>query len=344
MRAIYVLVLVAGCFNPTYHNPACGPGGECPSGLKCDDQQRCVASISGDARSDSSGPNDTLTDTPTDIAIDAPPTPCLDKWMAGTVTFTAPVPMTVLNANAVDVAPSLSSDGLALYFSTGRNGGGELDLYRSIRTSPTAAFGVPSRVSELSATGNDFKITFTSDDLTAVFGSDRVGGEGLADFWVTTRAAVTATWAVPSQTFVMTVNDANNQGDPELNADGTRIYFSDLAPPRIVVATRASTTANFNAQTVLISSGVGDGDPSLSADERLILFMSSRSPSQGQDLWYATRASVSAAFGTPRHLATLSSAQTEQFPELSRDGCTVYFASNRGGGNADLFEASVILP
>ena len=35
------LVVIAGCFDPTYHAPSCGPGGQCPSGLHCE-EARCV--------------------------------------------------------------------------------------------------------------------------------------------------------------------------------------------------------------------------------------------------------------------------------------------------------------
>jgi hypothetical protein len=37
MRIIAILVVLAGaaCFNPTFRDPACGPGGECPAGWAC---------------------------------------------------------------------------------------------------------------------------------------------------------------------------------------------------------------------------------------------------------------------------------------------------------------------
>ena len=35
--ASFALVFVAACFNPTFHNPTCGPNGECPSGTSCVD-------------------------------------------------------------------------------------------------------------------------------------------------------------------------------------------------------------------------------------------------------------------------------------------------------------------
>jgi hypothetical protein len=38
----------AGCFNPNYHNPACGPNRECPSGLTCGPTALCVSEVPSD--------------------------------------------------------------------------------------------------------------------------------------------------------------------------------------------------------------------------------------------------------------------------------------------------------
>jgi hypothetical protein len=35
VRPAWVLLLIPGCFHPSYDHPTCGPGGECPSGLSC---------------------------------------------------------------------------------------------------------------------------------------------------------------------------------------------------------------------------------------------------------------------------------------------------------------------
>jgi hypothetical protein len=34
-RALVLACALGGCFNPTYHDPKCGPGGECPDGFSC---------------------------------------------------------------------------------------------------------------------------------------------------------------------------------------------------------------------------------------------------------------------------------------------------------------------
>jgi hypothetical protein len=61
-----LLLLLPACFHPTYDRPACGPQGECPSGLTCNDLQVCDRGIAAPII-------DAAIDAPIDAAIDAPP-------------------------------------------------------------------------------------------------------------------------------------------------------------------------------------------------------------------------------------------------------------------------------
>ncbi len=68
---------LAGCFNPTFDNPTCGPGGACPSGTSCV-QNVCVAGggeIDAPTGADGAidGAADASIDAATDAAIDGPP-------------------------------------------------------------------------------------------------------------------------------------------------------------------------------------------------------------------------------------------------------------------------------
>lgn len=57
---------LSGCFNPTYHNPTCGPAGECPSGLVC-----VAGTCQSPGGSDDGGVSD-MADAP-DAPPDVPP-------------------------------------------------------------------------------------------------------------------------------------------------------------------------------------------------------------------------------------------------------------------------------
>jgi len=70
-----------------------------------------------------------------------------------------------------------------------------------------------------------------------------------------------------------------------------------------------------------------DVDLTLSSDELEILFVSSRGGNQ--DIWRARRTSIGGAWSTPVLASELNSASTETDPEISVDGLTVLFSSQR---------------
>jgi hypothetical protein len=83
--------------------------------------------------------------------------------------------------------------------------------------------------------------------------------------------------------------------------------------------------------------GSGETDPTMSAN-RLAAVVATGTVTD--DLYYCTRAAVTDAF-TCSALTTLTSTSTEKSPELSADGSTLYFASNRSG-NHDIYIAAQI--
>lgn len=65
--ALAIAALLPACFHPTYDQPACGYGGECPAGMTCGLQGIC------EVPGDSSGtPLDASSDSSTDARVDAP--------------------------------------------------------------------------------------------------------------------------------------------------------------------------------------------------------------------------------------------------------------------------------
>lgn len=75
----------------------------------------------------------------------------------------------------------------------------------------------------------------------------------------------------------------------------------------------------------LTPAGVDD-DPSATGDLLELYF------NRTQDIWVATRPSITAPWGTPVRIAELSSPENDTTPEVSHDGLAIYFASNRPGG------------
>lgn len=85
-----------------------------------------------------------------------------------------------------------------------------------------------------------------------------------------------------------------------------------------------------------VNSASGETDPSMTADRLTIVFASTRAGGLGmEDLYLGTRATTASAF-TVTALSALSSATRDRSPEISADGTTIYFASDRSG-NDDIY-------
>lgn len=89
---------------------------------------------------------------------------------------------------------------------------------------------------------------------------------------------------------------------------------------------------------------------SISADGRMLFFSSAlfgpdRPGGYGDfDIWVATRATVSDPWAAPVNLGPMvNSSDLEVSPNISADGSTLYFSSNRpgGSGNRDLWQVSI---
>jgi hypothetical protein len=141
-------------------------------------------------------------------------------------------------------------------------------------------------------------------------------------------------------------------GTPFVSASGLRIYFYSTRQGSIGgsrdlwVAERSTPTGAFAAPTPLLELNTASVDllPRLSADELSIVFTSQR-PEGGRgatDIWQARRSSTAAPFGAPTNLAELNTNVDDTGAWLSSDGLTIFFASNRVGGQGrlDIWRAS----
>jgi len=127
-----------------------------------------------------------------------------DLWQAtraktsdefGNVTNLGPV----VNSPTRDASAHLSSDGLVLLLESVRDGGaGRTDLYFCTRPSKDAPFGEPVSLGPVINTEHDEQAPcLSSDGQTLMFYSNRPGGHGEADIWMSRRVAK-KTAAVPA--------------------------------------------------------------------------------------------------------------------------------------------------
>jgi len=103
--------------------------------------------------------------------------------------FGPPTLLSELSSPFNDQRPSIRRDGLEIFFYSSRPGGvGANDLWVSTRETPNQVWGTPGNLGPVvNSTGNDFHPSISADGQTLYFASDRPGGPGLMDLYMTTR-------------------------------------------------------------------------------------------------------------------------------------------------------------
>jgi Tol biopolymer transport system component len=256
-----------------------------------------------------------------------------------------------LNGAGFDGGPSISSDGLSLFFISDRAGSQGGDIWTASRSNPSEPFATPVNLgSVVNGPGDEGAPSISSDGLSLYFDSDRPGGQGMSDIWVTTRMSTSAPFGPPVD-LGPPVNTGSAESHPDISSDGLSLYFSSNRPGTcgtsdLWAATRTTTTAPFSSPARLptpVNGCAADEEPSISADGLALFFSSNRAGSDGYDLWVATRSATSRRLGRPVNLGrSVNGSSDDRTPDVSTDFRTLYFMSDRprGAGFFDLWQAS----
>ncbi|MFB0552884.1 MAG: DUF4440 domain-containing protein [Phycisphaerae bacterium] len=196
----------------------------------------------------------------------------------------------VVNSSAADVTPSISADGLELYFcdwGDPRPGGlGASDLWVTTRPTKDDEWGEPVNLGPI-VNSSDYEGTpeISSDGLELYFESDRPGGYGLDDIYVTTRATTEDDWGEPVNLGPM-VNGSLWEHCPTISADGLTLFF-DLDIPGDLMVTRRATKDDDWGEPVNLGHSASDHWASdISADDSTLYFTSEHDGGQGgSDIW-----------------------------------------------------------
>jgi len=127
-----------------------------------------------------------------------------------------------------EFSPSLmeTDEGTFLYFSSTGSDGLDQDIYVT-RQRADGSFGPAMMVAELSTAANDQMPNVSRNGLELVFVSDRAGGFGALDVYVSHRSSTSAAWSAPVN-LGAAINTAAGESRPSLSGDGERLHFGRL--------------------------------------------------------------------------------------------------------------------
>ena len=255
------------------------------------------------------------------------------------------------NESGAFVAPN----GLSLYFSG--NGSGTLgagDLWVAQRPTLTSAWGPPQN---LGAVVNSVSIenqpSLSLDGKTMFFNSDRAGGVGRQDLYMTTRTDPSDDFGWIAPINLIDVNSASAEvgsayfEDPNTGA-ATLFFASDRGLPEgldDIFQSSRNPDGTFDPPTPVteLNDPEQDGYPKLRRDGLEVFFHSTRvGGAGGLDIWTSTRASTNSRWNTPVNVSNLNTDGFDGTPSLSPDGSILFFGSTRDGGSGsiDVYTAS----
>jgi Tol biopolymer transport system component len=269
----------------------------------------------------------------------------ISKW-------SVPVNMESINSMFSDFAPHLSRNGRSLYFTSTRpDSSGVEDLWVSQRAHPDAPWGPPVNLGAVvNSTFNDRSPELSRDGHYLFFASDRPGGSGGFDIWVSWRqnARDDFGWGPPVN-LGATINSSSTDAGPSFLEDDDsgfpQLYLASNragGPGGLDIYVSQMTTGGpvcgilFGAPVLVTELNTAQLDltPEVRHDGREIIIASNRPGSVGnQDLWSALRETVNDVWATPVNLGSVvNSLFDENFPSLSSNRKTLFFSSNRPGG------------
>ena len=260
----------------------------------------------------------------------------------------------IVNSPANEGCPFIAKSDLTLYVvSTRTDGFGGQDIYVSHRDSVYDAWGPLENLGPIiNSESNELCPTLTIDGHRLFFVSDRPGGHGKQDLYVSRRQNKRDDFGWESPVNLgATVNSAENDYTPSLFEDEStgriQLYFSSDRPGGFGNVDVYSSTLDSDGQfewAVLVpelSTPFVDERPNIRKDGLEIFFNSNRPGSLGAtDLWMSTRETTADPWSPPVNLGSAVNTSSGEFrPSLSFDGTALYFHSNRPGsfGSVDIY-------
>jgi hypothetical protein len=258
------------------------------------------------------------------------------------------------NGASLDGCPFISRAGKTFFMASRRLTGpgdakADINVWASTRSGADEPWGAPVLVGEpvsIDTTSaaepdvNDFCPTLDRDGHEFYFVSNRPGGCGGDDIY-TTRLRPDG-WD-PVENLGCEVNTSANEASPfplPQSKTGPVLYFSSTVSGAGDLYFSEWHGGAFRGRELVpgVNTASVEGQPNVRRDGLELFFFSNRPGSLGNDIYSASRASTANEWSTPVNLGPAVNgvtASSETRPSLSWDGTTLYFGSNRAGGEGD---------
>ena len=251
----------------------------------------------------------------------------------------------VVNSPFDDLSPHLSKDERSLFFASARPGFGGDDIWVSQRDTADSPWAVPVNLGGVINTAADERTpSLSRDGRYLFFVSNRPGGSGLFDIWVTWRHNKKDDFGWERPVNLATLNTPANDVGPsffENDVAGVpQLFFaSNRVPFGFDIYVSAVTGESFQAPTAVaaLNTAAVELTPHILKSGLEIFIASNRNGTSGlQDLWVSQRATLNDEWMAPVNLGpALNTAFQDWFPTLTSSGLGLYFASDRPGGLGD---------
>lgn len=251
----------------------------------------------------------------------------------------------VVNSTGNDQTPTISRDGLSLYFSSTRpDGFGGFDIWVSQRLAIDLPWEAPVNLGPtVNTPANDNGPSLSPDGRELFFVSNRSGGAGLADLYLSRRIRSNGGYVWDTAMPLSPLNTAGIDAAPNyfVGEHGRpQLYFTTTrlgGPEDIHVSERQKDGVWGDPVPVFeLNSPAPDGRTAIRRDGLEIILDSGRDGGQA-DLYESHRDHVWQPWSIPEKVA--GEVNTDGFdarPALSHDGRTLYFTFLTAEGHLDL--------
>jgi len=258
------------------------------------------------------------------------------------------LPIKSINTRYHEFSPTISPDGKYLIFASSRPGGlGDEDLWISYFTNNE--WTQPLNLTHLNSRYHDYEPFITYDGNALLFSSDRDGGYGVGDLYVSYKSG--NTWGKPINLGPI-INTKDSEKMPSASIDNKEIYFAripvdykkgKLKNKRIQIYVSTRKKGKWQTPELLpapVNQMTFDCAPRIMPDNKSMLFCSARDGGMGSyDIWMVKRKNRHSDWTSLTNLSHINTPGNEVYFAFTVKGDRLYMAARWDlAENYDIYE------